>query len=419
MLKRFKPKSEFSRNVLTLMTGTTIAQAIPIAISPILTRLYTPEDFGVFALYMSVASLISVVATGRYELAIMLPKKDEDALNIVVLSISISFLVSFISFLIVYFFNAFVVSLLGHPEISKWLYLIPVTVFLTGIYQSFNYWNNRKKRYKKLAASKIFQSSTMGASNLAMGFGGLGAGGLILGTLVGTGVASSILGSAMWKKERNRLWKDVEKSKMRRMMKQYVKFPLFNLPNAFIDNVRVSGINILISKFFSTSILGQFSLAWKMVQMPFGLVAGALSQVFYQKIAEAPKNDLNRILKKYIFKASSIALPIFFLLYLFSIDIFTVIFGKNWEVAGKIASIITPWLFLNFISSPIAYIFIVLNKQDILFWISIVYMVVPLGILFFFHEHGFIYVLQLITVSMSTVLLFYIIFSLLYTKRIK
>ena len=91
MINKLKPKSEFSRNVLTLMTGTTIAQAIPIAISPILTRIYTPEDFGMFALYMSVASILSVVATGRYELAIMLPKKDEDAVNIVALSIIISF----------------------------------------------------------------------------------------------------------------------------------------------------------------------------------------------------------------------------------------------------------------------------------------------------------------------------------------
>jgi len=82
LIKRLKPKSEFSRNVLTLMTGTTIAQAIPIAISPILTRIYTPKDFGVFVLYMLIASVVAVIATGSYEHAIMLPKKDEDARNI-------------------------------------------------------------------------------------------------------------------------------------------------------------------------------------------------------------------------------------------------------------------------------------------------------------------------------------------------
>ena len=82
MLTKLKPKSEFTRNVLTLMTGTTIAQAIPIAISPILTRLYTPKDFGVLALFVAITSIFGSIANGRYELAIMLPKKDEDAINI-------------------------------------------------------------------------------------------------------------------------------------------------------------------------------------------------------------------------------------------------------------------------------------------------------------------------------------------------
>ena len=133
MLTKLKARSEFSRNVFALMTGTTIAQAIPIAISPILTRIYTPEDFGVFALYMAIASILSVIATGRYELAIMLPKKDEDAINIAALSIIISFFVSFVSLLIVFVFNAQITNLLGNPEISNWLYFIPLTVLLTGV----------------------------------------------------------------------------------------------------------------------------------------------------------------------------------------------------------------------------------------------------------------------------------------------
>lgn len=177
------------------MTGTTIAQAIPIAISPILTRIYTPEDF---ALYMAIASILSVVATGRYEMAIMLPKKDEDAINIVALSIAISFFVSFIPFLIVFIFNTQITELLGNPEISNWLYFIPVTVLLTGIYQSFNYWSNRKKQYKRLATSRVIQSSAASATNLGMGFGGFGTSGLILGQILGQSVAATILGRVVW-----------------------------------------------------------------------------------------------------------------------------------------------------------------------------------------------------------------------------
>jgi len=145
LLQRLKPKSEFSRNVLTLMTGTTIAQAIPIAISPILTRIYSPEDFGVFALYMSIVGTFAAMATLRYDTAIMLPKKDKDAINIVLLSVMISFFISLIVLLIIFLFNQQITNLLETPDISNWLYVVPLTVLLTGLYQSFNFWNNRKK----------------------------------------------------------------------------------------------------------------------------------------------------------------------------------------------------------------------------------------------------------------------------------
>ena len=167
------------------MTGTTIAQAIPIAISPILTRIYTPEDFGIFALYISFSSIFSIIATGRYELAIMLPKKDSDAINIVVISFFMSFIISFIAFLLIVFFNQPIASFLGNKEISSWLYLIPVSVLLTGMYQSFNYWNNRHKRYKQLAFSKVVQSGTSATSNLGMGFNDFGSSGLIFSFVFG------------------------------------------------------------------------------------------------------------------------------------------------------------------------------------------------------------------------------------------
>lgn len=159
MLKHLKPKSEFGRNVLTLMTGTTIAQAIPIAISPILTRIYTPEDFGVFALYISISTIFAVIVTGRYELAIMLPKKNKDAVLLVQLSIMITLFIAITTLIIVIFFNVEITQLLGNPSISKWLYFIPLSICLTGFYQSLHYWNNRKKKYNNLVLSRISKSA--------------------------------------------------------------------------------------------------------------------------------------------------------------------------------------------------------------------------------------------------------------------
>lgn len=415
MIKKLKPKPEFSRNVLTLMTGTTIAQAIPIMISPILTRIYTPEDFGIFALYMSIASLFATVSTGRYSLAIMLPKKDEDAINIVVLSIFIACFISIILLIIVFLFNKEIANLLGHAEISSWLYLIPFTVFLSGIYQSFTYWSNRNKQYKRLATNRIIQSGVTGSANLGMGFSGFGASGLIVGGVFGQAIATSVLGKILWRED-NKLIKYANRLKILAMIKKHKKLPLLNLPNALIDSFRLSGINILIAKFFTTATLGQFSLAWRMVQAPMSLIGGSFSQVFFQKVASVDKVDLNRIVKKFIIKVSLIASPMFLVIYIFSVDIFRVVFGENWELAGEAASIMTPWLFLNFLSSPLSTIFIVLNKQEVMLVFSILFMIIPLSIIIFLKSLNFLDVLAVVTVIMSMMLIIFIGMVLYYTK---
>ncbi len=297
MINKFKLKSEFSRNVLTLMTGSTIAQAIPIAISPILTRIYTPEDYGMMALFMSVASIVTIASTGRYELAIMLPKKDSDAVNIVVVSIIISLFISLISFLIVFIFNDEITKLLGSTSISNWLYLIPISVLLTGVYQSVNYWNNRKKDYKRLAVNKIILSGTGATLNLGFGFSGFGGGGLIAAGILSHGLATLVLAIKSWIDD-HKLLSHVNKLKMISLMKKYKKLPFFNLPNSLVDIFKMSGINILIVKLFDTTVLGQYSLAWRMVLTPASLLGRSLSQVFFQKLATTKRYELNTLVKK-------------------------------------------------------------------------------------------------------------------------
>lgn len=391
---------------MTLMTGSIIAQAIPIAISPILTRIYTPEDFGTFALYMSVASIFATFATLRYDAAIMLPKKDEDATNMLFLSLVISFTVTLVSFLIILLFNREIVSFLGDPSLSNWLYVIPLSVLFTGLYQSFSYWNNRKKHYKSLAVSRVTQSAMTGTTNLGMGFGGFGASGLIVAGMAGQAAATSVLGRLIWRNDRE-MFGYVDKLKIFALMKKYKKFPLLNLPNALVDSFRMSGINMLIAKYFATATLGQFSLAWKMVQVPIVLVGGALAQVFFQKVASVKMSDLYDIVIKYIKKSSLVAAPIFLLVYLFSKDIFGFVFGENWTLAGEAASVMAPWLFINFVSSPLVSVMLVLNKQEQILIFSLLYALVPLGLIIMFQEHGFLDVLKMITAAMSIMLLFF------------
>lgn len=141
------------------MTGTAIAQAIPILISPILSRLYSPDDFAVLALFVSISTIIGIVATGRYEMAVMLPKEKRDALNIIALSGLIAVGVSLLTLLLVWLLHDQVVLFFKEPLIGPWLYMIPVVVLFTGLFRTLNYWSTRNKTFKRNAATRISQST--------------------------------------------------------------------------------------------------------------------------------------------------------------------------------------------------------------------------------------------------------------------
>jgi len=366
LLKKLKPRSEFARNVLTLITGTTIAQAIPIAISPILTRVYSPEDFGVFSLYMSVVSIVAVIATGRYELAIMLPKEDKDAANIAALSILISFIISFTTLLIVFVFNTAITDLLGNPKISNWLYFIPVTVLLTGIYQSFNYWANRQKEYKRLASSRIMQSFTTSGSNLGMGFGGFGFSGLILGNLFGQLLATVYLVRRVIFDDRKYL-KLITKNEMYLLLKKYIKFPKFDLSASLLNVSAQQVSNILFNTMFSSSIAGYYYLTQRMLGLPVSIVAASILDVFKEQASKdfQSRGDAKEIYLKTFKKLFFLSLIPSILLYIFAIDIFTLVFGSSWAISGEYARVLIPMLFLRFISSPLSFMLYIGEKQEL------------------------------------------------------
>jgi len=364
LFNKLKPKSEFSRNVLTLMTGTTIAQAIPIAISPILTRIYTPEDFGMFALYMSMASLVSVIATGSYEHAIMLPEKDRDAVNLVALSVLIAFFVSFITLLVVFFFNEKITNFLGNSEISSWLYFIPLTVLLTGIYQSFNYWSNRKKQYKRLATSRVAQSGTTVTTNLGMGFNGGGSSGLILGSIFGQVMATVVLGKSIFHRNPEIL-KDINKFKIMTLAQKYIDFLKFSTFSSVLNTLSFSLFSILISRVFTVSILGFYSLIYRILTLPSALIGSSISQVYFEESTSQKKQFGNnkKIFISTVQKLFLISALVYLPMYFYIEELVAFVFGENWRISGEIAYILIPLMFIRFVSSVMSSTLTTYEKQ--------------------------------------------------------
>ena len=358
MINKLKPKSEFSRNVLTLMTGTTIAQAIPIAISPILTRIYTPEDFGVFALFIAITAILGTVANARYELAIMLPKKDEDAINIFALGFIITCFISLILLILVVIFNDYFTKLFGNDEISFWLYFVPITVFFSGLFNILNYFNNRKKNYKDLRNATILKSIVLAVVQLSIGFIKSGASGLISGSIISNMFANIKLAKNILKDKI--LVSKISKIKMIALAKRYKDFPKHGMASSLFDNLSLQLPSILIPKIFSFSISGYFFFANKIVNLPSALISGSIGQVYLQKITENKNNGIEifPIFKNTITKLFFIALPITIIGYITSPYIFPLLFGEKWKISGEIAQYLFLIFIIRFCVSPLSNSFI-------------------------------------------------------------
>lgn len=337
------------------MIGTTIAQAIPIAISPILTRIYTPEDFGVFALYIAIASIVAVVSTLRYELAIMLPQEESDAANIVVLSILIAFGTSLLILALVFFFNTPITNLLGNPQISNWLYFIPLTVLLTGIYQSLNYWSNRKKHYVRLATSRVIQGSITATANLGMGLGGMRASGLVLGGVVGQSAAVVALARMILREDEAHFSKTSVLG-CYALARKYSKFPRYSTWGALLDNASLQMPIFILSKFFQVDVVGFFGFTFKVLNLPMALIGGSISQVFFQKMSRAESSDVYAYVLEMLSRLALIILPFVLFFFFFGEIIFAFIFGENWRVAGTFAHILIFAVAIRFVVSPLSVI---------------------------------------------------------------
>ena len=370
MITTLLPRSRYARDVVTLMTGTGLAQAIPIAISPILTRLYSPEEFGHFALYMAVAMIASVLVTGRYELAILLPRQDRDALHIAALAIALSVAISGVLLAIVIFAAHPIANQLGDEALAQWLYWVPVSTLLLGVYQSLNYWSNRKAQYKRLAISRAALSASAALAQLGSGYAGSGAGGLVGGQLAGQVLATGVLARLVWREDCGVI-RTLSVPRSLALAKKYINFPKYLIAAHGFNTASGQMPVLLLSALFSTTAAGFFTLTQRVMAAPMSLVANALGDVFRQEASQAYIHQGNcKAIYQRTFKRllliSTVPFTIFFFI---APGVFAWVFGEQWRVAGEYAQILTPMAFLQFITSPLSTMFMIAEKQRFdLYW---------------------------------------------------
>lgn len=373
MIPPFK-LSDFHRHVGILLSGSTLAQLIPLLSELVLVRLFTPAEFGVLALFLSVATLIASVATARYNFAIVLPKGEDAAINVLALSLFITLcVVTPLSAVAVWFFPHTIASWMDSPNILPFLPWVPLFVLLSGIYSALFQWSTRKGYFMRMASSRISQSTGTAVVSIGTGLLLWRALGLVVGQIAGWAMGVLSLAHRFWQHDRG-LWRQVSWQQMRQQAWRYIQFPTINSMHVLSDEGKQSLSNILIARYFSEATLGLYSRMLRIVKVPMGFIGSSVGQVFFQEAGQRwhTEQRIAPLYRKNMMLMAMIGLPIFGVVVLWGPAIFAWVLGEQWRVAGEYAQWLSVGMYSVFVLSPFSTLPMLASKQLAFFVYSLI-----------------------------------------------
>lgn len=356
----------FAIDAAKLVAGTTFAQLLTIFAYPLLTRQYGPEAFGFFALFTSITGIIGVIICMRYNYAIIIPKSDGEASNVLALSLLLVAVISALTAGSLYIFGDGILSLLKAPNLAPYLVLMPPFVFVGGIFLALNSWGARKKKFGRLSIAGATSSVITTGVQLGSAFTGNATGGsLIAASLLGSLISTGALGTQIWRDDHHTFLRNISLRGMLDGLYQYKKFPIYDSGSALLNTISWQLPTFLLAVFFSPIIVGLYALGWRIVQLPMSLIGNAISQVFFQRAAELEHSGNLAPFTEGVFR-SLLVIGIFPMLTLTFVgdEVFRIIFGEIWAEAGVYAQILSVWAIVWFISSPLTTIYLIKGKQE-------------------------------------------------------
>jgi len=245
-------------------------------------------------------------------------------------------------------------------------------VFFTGITQTLNYWFSRKMHFRKVSIARIAQSSTAAGAGIGAGFLKTGTLGLIMAQVLGITASAIYFILRFFRVDRDKV-RQISGKRMRSLAGEYAEFPRVNALYIFTDTAQYSGISFLIAYFFNNILLGFYSRTFRILTVPLSFIGSAISQVFYQKAAVIHRDggNLRRFSLQTLLGSAVVGFPIFLAIILWGPDIFAFVLGQPWRPAGVYAQVLSPWLFMKFITQPLTQLPMILDRQKQLFLFSL------------------------------------------------
>lgn len=362
---RKKLKNQSIKNFLTLLSGSVISQVIIFVSILIITRLFEKEVFGAYILFSSTILILKVLASLNYELAILLPKEDKDAANLLIFNLFIICCICIVFYLITYIFHQQIVSFLEVELLGAFVYLLPASVFLISTVNALDYWNNRNNKFKNISIGIVSKSLATGSSQIITGFSTFKSIGLIPGLILGQLIHLLLMIKMSFSSIQN-LSHHITFKAMLKNAARYKDIPLFNTLIGFINTFSNELPILLLTQFFGLSSAGLYGLAIRVSKTPSGLIGQSVGQVFFNRASKTinEKGNLRRLIVKTYKNLFFSALLIFSIL--FGISFFLdYLFGDEWKEVGLYVRVLLPWLFVMYLNSPITSLITILNKQKL------------------------------------------------------
>lgn len=353
------------RGMITLAMGAGLARIVGIASIPILTRLYSPDDYGVLAVYTSIVTVLVPILTFRYVTAIPLPKTDAMAFNLFVLCAKLIVLGTVLIALTLGLFGHTVLGWFSMEELAPYWWLIAIGVMGTASYELFSMWATRKKDYKVIAKTQFSQSLLGNVIKIGFGILAVKPLGLVFGQIVAqSGGIGSYIKNAV--KDFRVSWSSVSNKKQKLLASYYQDFPKYRLPSQFLLVLSTQAPVLMMAALYDKSTTGHLSLAIMALALPVNLIGGAMSKAYYAEIASIGKTDVEKIKRITIStqaKLFTLSLPVTIIFMIVAKPLFSISFGKEWAVAGSYAAILAPFILLQFTSSPLVQVINILGNQ--------------------------------------------------------
>lgn len=352
-LTRRITESQLMRSAGLMAGAAVLGQLMMLATTPLLTRLYDPPDFGVFAIFSATMGLVLVISSLRYEMAIPLMRNDRSASDMLVSVLTINAATALVSLLAVVIWRYDIAELVGAPAVANYLFLLPVGLLGAGSFRAFNLLALRQNRFVVVAQTKLVQSLSNVAFQVVAGLVGLGAIGLITGHILGfsAGVArlarDAVIGMT---------WPGP--AALRRsasLLKGHDRFPRFDVPAALIDFLGAQLPNLVLAALFSPTVAGIYFLADRVLTAPMSIVSQAVSQALLAGARDSVANGtlLRQTVRLVLGLAALVALPALVVVMAGEL-LFALVFDESWRQAGVYAAWLVPGFCVQFIYSSIS-----------------------------------------------------------------